>query len=91
MSGIAEGALTAPPARMAISIRGRFDSVVSRVAQRGTLDRARVHAKSSRELRQMIGIPHEPKRDRDEARLSETGGWQLLRFSDEGDEVLIVR
>ena len=43
--------LTTPPARLTISIHGRFRIVVSAIAERGTLNATRVHAKSSRELR----------------------------------------
>ena len=46
--------LTTPPARLTISIHGRFRFVVSAIAERGTLNATRVHAKSSRELREVI-------------------------------------
>src|SRR5690606_2421174 len=65
--GLLGALLTTPPARLTISIRGRFRFVVSAVAQRGTLNATRVHAKSSRELREVVRIPGEPKRDRDDA------------------------
>src|SRR5690606_16038948 len=63
--------LSTPPARLAISIRGRFRFAVSAVAQRGTLNATRVHARSSRELREVFRIPGEPKRDCDYACLRE--------------------
>jgi hypothetical protein len=75
---------------MAISIRGKFGLLVSRTAERGTFNGARVHAESSRELRQVIGVPREPKRDRDDACLGEAGRRHLARFSDQGEEFLVA-
>jgi len=74
MSGSAGGSITHPQRAYAISLCRRFSFLVSRVAKYGTFNRARVHAKPSREFRQMIRIPGAPKGDRDEACLSETGG-----------------
>ncbi len=73
------------------SIRGTVCRVLARISERAALDGAHVHPKSSREFGEVIRIPCEPKRDRDDACLSEAGGRHFVRVSDEGDEFLVAR
>ena len=82
------GGTRSAPTKPTISICLRFDLLCSSIAERGALNRARVHAKLSRELGQVVGIPGKAKRDRDDACLSETGGRHPVRFSDQGNEFL---
>ena len=86
------GALTAPQAPKLLSIgRARFGRIASRIAECGTLNPACVYAEASRELRQVIGIPGEPKRDRDYARLGKASGRHFSRFADQGEEFVVAR
>jgi len=84
----AGGALSALPAT---SIRGKFGLLASRITERGTLNRARVHAKLPREFPEVIRVPREPKRDRDDACLGESSGRHLRRFPNQGEEFLVAR
>ena len=85
------GALTAPPVQPALSIRCRFGLVVSRIADHGTFNGARVHAKPPRECRRMIRIPGEPERHRDDARLGKASRRHLRGFADQRDELFVAR
>jgi hypothetical protein len=75
----------------AISVRSGSRRVASLLTEGHTLNRARVHTESSRELRKVIGIPGEPERDRDDACLGAASGRHFVRFSDQGDEFLVAR
>ncbi len=89
IGGIARGTDSTPSEPG--SIRGAVCRVLSRISERAALDGAHVHAKSSREFGEVIRIPCEPKRDRDDACLGEASGWHLRRFANQRDELFVAR